>query len=91
MSSTQIIFLTLLACVVDYNALITWRTNVLPISLRTRGEDIPSVLVLGSSIKTVTRSRSTSLRMIAEAGACGEADRYNQTNKQSVKKTVPYA
>lgn len=49
-------------------------TYVLPNVHRTRAEDIPSVLVLGSSTRRVTRSRSTSLRMVAEAGACGETD-----------------
>lgn len=37
-----------------------------------RGEDIPSVSVLGSSKKTTKRSRSLSLRMVAASGACGE-------------------
>ncbi|CAM9119700.1 unnamed protein product, partial [Laminaria digitata] len=34
-------------------------------------EDIPSVVILGSSLKTVKRSRSTLLKMTGTAGACG--------------------
>ncbi|CAM9646533.1 unnamed protein product [Scytosiphon promiscuus] len=35
-------------------------------------EDAPSVVVLGAASRTVTRSRSTSLRMAATPPACGE-------------------
>ncbi|CAM9102892.1 unnamed protein product [Laminaria digitata] len=47
-------------------------TDNATVSIVRMAEDIPSVVALGSSTKRVTRSRSTSLRMIAEAGACGD-------------------
>eukprot|EP00752_Nemacystus_decipiens_P011504 g10216.t1 len=36
-------------------------------------DDVPSVVILGSSTRTVVRSRSTSLRMAATPPACGES------------------
>eukprot|EP00903_Cladosiphon_okamuranus_P018201 g16743.t2 len=37
------------------------------------GEDIPSVAVLGPATRSVTRARSTSLRMVASPPACGQS------------------